>query len=229
MKNPTNPTSKTEFIALMAGLMAAVALAIDAVLPALDVMGTAIHTTEVADNQFIILSIFMGLGIGPLLFGPLSDALGRRPLVFVGFIIFIGASFICVFAQNLEMMLVGRVLQGVGLSAPRTMAIAIIRDKYNGDYMARIMSFVTVVFLLVPVIAPALGKFILDAYNWQMIFYAQLFFSVIIALWFYIRQPETISENHRKKFSFKEIAKGFPEVLKTISSMAYSLMWGFIT
>ncbi|GEQ86418.1 Bcr/CflA family drug resistance efflux transporter [Patiriisocius marinistellae] len=229
MQKPTNPTSQTEFIALMAALMAAVALAIDAVLPALDAIGVAINTTQVADNQFIILAIFMGLGIGPLLFGALSDALGRRPLVLVGFFIFIGASFICVFAQSLEVMIIGRVLQGVGLSAPRTMAIAIIRDKYSGDYMARIMSFVTVVFLLVPVIAPALGKFVMDAYNWQMIFYAQLFFCVIVGVWFYMRQPETLIEAHRKKFSFKEIAKGFPEVLKTKSSMAYTLIWGFVT
>ncbi|MGJ8666003.1 MAG: multidrug effflux MFS transporter [Patiriisocius sp.] len=229
MQKQINNKSQTEFIALMAALMATVALAIDAVLPALDLMGVAIHTTDVADNQFIILSIFMGLGIGPLIFGALSDSLGRRPLVFVGFIIFIAASFICVFAQSLEIMILGRVLQGIGLSAPRTMAIAIIRDKYSGDYMARIMSFVTVVFLLVPVIAPALGKFILDSYNWEMIFYAQLFVSLIVGVWFYFRQPETLSEVNRKKFSFKEIAKGFPQVLKTTSSMAYTLIWGFVT
>lgn len=229
MQKPTYATSQIEFIALMAALMAAVALAIDAVLPALGVIGTAIHTATVADNQFIILSIFMGLGVGPLIFGPMADALGRRPLVFVGFAIFIAASFICVYAQSLEIMVLGRVLQGIGLSAPRTMAIAIIRDKYSGDYMARIMSFVTVVFLLVPIIAPAFGKFILDVYNWQSIFYTQLLLAVIVSIWFYVRQPETLADKHRKKFSFKEIAKGFPEVLKTQSSMAYTLIWGFIT
>jgi DHA1 family bicyclomycin/chloramphenicol resistance-like MFS transporter len=85
----------------------------------------------------------------------------------MGFALFIAASFICVNATSLEVMVIGRILQGIGLSAPRTMSIAIIRDMYSGDYMARIMSFVTVVFILVPVIAPAMGKFILDYYNWH--------------------------------------------------------------
>ncbi|MGB5361872.1 MAG: MFS transporter, partial [Aureibaculum sp.] len=146
-----------EFIALMASLMSVVALAIDALLPALELIGFSIGTVEASDNQLIIIMIFLGLGVGPLLFGPISDSLGRKPIVYMGFAIFIVASFICVYADSLEMMVAGRILQGIGLSAPRTISIAMVRDSYSGDHMARIMSFITVVFLLVPIVAPAMG------------------------------------------------------------------------
>ena len=138
--------------------MSVVALAIDALLPALDVIGIAIGTTELADNQLLITMIFLGFGIGPMFFGPASDSFGRKPLIYIGFSIFIVASIICVFSQNMTVMIIGRILQGIGLSSPRILSIAIIRDKFSGDYMARMISFVTAVFLLVPIIAPALGK-----------------------------------------------------------------------
>ena len=154
--------------------MSVVALAIDALLPALDIIGLALGTSDPVANQLLITMIFLGLGIGPMLFGPISDSLGRKPMVYVGFMIFIIASIVCVQASSMELMIAGRILQGIGLSAPRTLAIAIVRDKFDGDYMARIMSFITVVFLLVPIIAPALGKWVLDAYNWQSIFYIQI-------------------------------------------------------
>ena len=118
--------SQFEFIALMASLMSIVALAIDALLPALDIIGHSIGTESNSENQLLIIMIFLGLGIGPLLFGPISDSLGRKPIVYVGFSIFIIASFICVNAQSIEVMVIGRILQGIGLSAPRTISIAIL-------------------------------------------------------------------------------------------------------
>ena len=190
-----------EFIALMASLMSVVALAIDALLPALELIGFSIGTVEASDNQLIIIMIFLGLGVGPLFFGPISDSLGRKPIVYMGFAIFIIASFICVYADSLEMMVAGRILQGIGLSAPRTISIAMVRDSYSGDHMARIMSFITVVFLLVPIVAPAMGKFVLDHYNWQGIFYIQLLFSLLVSFWFWKRQPETLALPNRIPFT----------------------------
>jgi len=137
--------SQFEFIALMAALMSIVALGIDALLPALDIIGIAIGSEQAADNQLLITMIFLGLGIGPLIFGPLSDSKGRKPMVFLGFAIFGIASMICIFADSVWVMVIGRILQGIGLSAPRTLAVSMVRDIYSGDYMARIMSFVTVV------------------------------------------------------------------------------------
>ncbi|MCB0474561.1 MAG: multidrug effflux MFS transporter [Flavobacteriaceae bacterium] len=227
MKNQT--TRQFEFIALMASLMSVVALAIDALLPALDLIGISIGTTEANDNQLIISMIFLGLGSGPLLFGPLSDSLGRKPIVYMGFAIFIIASFICVFSHSLEMMILGRILQGIGLSAPRTISIAMIRDTYSGDYMARIMSFVTVVFLLVPIMAPAMGKFILDHYNWQAIFYVQLAMSVLVSIWFWKRQKETLHEENRVRFSSHLFIDGLKEILNYRTTIGFTLISGFVT
>lgn len=212
----------------MAALMSVTALSIDALLPALDIIGAAINTTTPADNQLLIIMIFLGLGIGPLIFGPLSDATGRKPSVYIGFALFIVASFICVYAESLEVMIAGRILQGVGLSAPRTICIAIIRDLFDGDYMARIMSFVTVVFILIPIIAPALGKFIMDVYNWQAIFYVQAIISGVVALWFGLRQRETLKEENKIPFSKDRILNGFRETIRHKTTMGYTLISGFI-
>jgi len=218
-----------EFIALMASLMSVVALAIDALLPALELIGFSIGTVEASDNQLIIIMIFLGLGVGPLFFGPISDSLGRKPIVYMGFAIFIIASFICVFATSLEMMIAGRILQGIGLSAPRTISIAMVRDSYSGDYMARIMSFITVVFLLVPIVAPAMGKFVLDHYNWQVIFYIQLLFSLLVSLWFWKRQPETLPTERRIPFTRHIFLDGMKELIKYKSTLGFTLISGFIT
>lgn len=208
--------------------MSVTALAIDALLPALDIIGNAIGTKTPADNQLLVTMIFVGLGIGPLVFGPLSDATGRKPSVYLGFIIFIIASFICVSAETLEIMILGRILQGIGLSAPRTVCIAIIRDLFDGDYMARVMSFVTVVFLLIPIVAPAMGKFVLDHYDWTGIFYVQVLISIIVAIWFWLRQKETLTPANKIPFSFKRISNGFSETLKHKETMGYTLISGFV-
>ncbi|UZO80129.1 multidrug effflux MFS transporter [Aquimarina sp. ERC-38] len=217
-----------EFIALMASLMSITALCIDAVLPALSDMGKALGTTHPADEQLIITMIFLGMGIGPLAYGPISDSVGRKPVVYIGFLIFGVASLLCVYATNLQTMIIGRILQGIGLSAPRTMSIAMIRDKYSGDYMARIMSFVTVVFILVPIIAPTIGKGILEFSDWKGIFYGQLLISVFVSLWFWQRQAETLPTAYKTPLSFKRVRFGFKEVLKNKQAIGYTLITGFI-
>jgi len=221
--------SQFEFIALMAALMSIVALAIDALLPALDFIGISIGITQTIDNQLLITMIFLGLGLGPLLFGPISDSLGRKPIVYMGFSLFIIASLICVHSESLEMMIFGRILQGIGLSAPRTISIAMVRDTYSGDYMARIMSFITVVFILVPIIAPAMGKFVLDHYNWQAIFYIQLFFSIVVSCWFWLRQPETLALGKRVKFTSHIFIDGLKEIKKSKRTIGFTIISGFIT
>jgi len=221
--------SQFEFVALMASLMSIVALTIDALLPAMNQIGSDIGIHESTDNQLLITMIFLGLGFGQLLFGPISDSLGRKPIVFIGFAVFIIASFICIYATDLNTMIFGRILQGIGLSAPRTISIAMVRDSYSGDYMARIMSFITVVFILVPVIAPAMGKFVLDHYNWQAIFYIQLFFSILVSLWFWVRQPETLLASQRIKFTSRIFADGFKELMKFKRTIAFTIISGFIT
>ena len=218
-----------EFIALMASLMSVVALCIDAILPAISQIGLSIHNISGSSNQLLITMIFLGLGIGQLIFGPLSDSFGRKPIVYYGFSIFFIASIICVSAPSLEWMIIGRILQGIGLSAPRTVSISIIRDTYKGNYMAKVMSFVTTVFILIPVIAPLMGKFVLDHYNWKGIFYIQLLISVLVTIWFWRRQPETLKPEYKVKFTGTVFIDGLKELIHYKETIIFTIISGFIT
>ncbi|WP_082864318.1 multidrug effflux MFS transporter [Polaribacter atrinae] len=221
--------SESEFIIVMASLMSLVAFAIDALLPAVAEISKTIHIVDPKNNQLFITMIFLGIGFGQLISGPLSDSFGRKPIIYVGFTVFVLASFICLFSTNLEMMIVGRLLQGVGLSAPRTISIAMVRDRFSGNYMARVMSFITVIFLLIPVIAPALGKLLLDAYGWKSIFYSQLIVGVFIMLWVWKRQPETLVLEKRKKFKLALFVEGLKEFVKYKYAVIFTIFSGFIT
>tara|TARA_R110000751_G_scaffold289825_1_gene396118 strand:+ start:2351 stop:3559 length:1209 start_codon:yes stop_codon:yes gene_type:complete len=218
-----------EFVAIMASLMSIVALAIDALLPAMSTIGKSINSLDPTENQKFITMIFLGLGVGQLVFGPLSDSFGRKPIVYIGFVVFCVASAICVLAPNLEWMIIGRILQGVGLSAPRTISISMIRDSYKGDYMAKIMSFVTAFFILVPIVAPAMGKFFLDHYGWEAIFYMQLVATLVVGVWFWRRQPETLRPEYKIKFSSHVFMDGFRELLRHRETMAFTIVSGLIT
>lgn len=227
MQNP--PKIRLEFVTLMAFLMSIVALSIDALLPALPVIGEYLSVTDTNDNQLLITMIFLGLGSGQLIFGPLSDAFGRKPIVYAGFVLFIIATIICVTTKSFEMMIFGRVLQGVGLSASRTIAIAMIRDIYSGDYMAKVMSIVVMVFILVPVVAPALGQALLNFYDWKAIFYFNLLFGAVVIFWFWKRQPETLRPQYKIKFTGNLFINGAKEFVRHKRAVAFTLVSGFIT
>jgi DHA1 family bicyclomycin/chloramphenicol resistance-like MFS transporter len=221
--------SELEFIIVMASLMSLVALSIDALLPAISDISKTIHIVDPKNNQLFITMIFLGLGFGQLISGPLSDSFGRKPVIYVGFIIFALASLVCVFATSLEMMIVGRVLQGIGLSAPRTISIAMVRDRFSGNHMAKVMSFIVVIFILVPVVAPAIGKLMLDLYGWKSIFYSQLIFGFFTMIWVWKRQPETLKIAHRKKFKLSLFIEGTKEFLKHKNAVIFTFFSGFIT
>ncbi|MUU78433.1 multidrug effflux MFS transporter [Winogradskyella endarachnes] len=221
--------SQLEFVVLMAALMSIVALSIDAVLPALPKIGTYLSSVNETENQKLITTIFLGLGFGQLIFGPLSDSFGRKPMVYLGFGVFVVASLICITTKNFEMMLLGRILQGVGLSSPRTMSIAIVRDSYSGDHMAKILSIVTMTFILVPVIAPMLGQFLLHHFGWHSIFSVNLAFGALIMLWFWKRQPETLQEQHRKTYHLSIFKTGTLTFFRIKSAVIYTILSGLIT
>lgn len=224
-----NPPVKLEFILLMASLMSIVALAIDAILPAMSAIGISVNSLDTGNNQLLITMIFLGLGFGQLLFGPLSDSFGRKPIVYIGFTVFAVGSIVCVLSHSLELMVVGRIIQGIGLAAPRTIAIAVIRDMFKGDYMAKIMSFVTTFFILVPVIAPVMGKFILNHYDWTGIFYVQLIMALAVAIWFWKRQPETLKPEYKIKFTKHVFIDGLKELLKHKETIGFTIISGFIS
>ena len=223
------PQNQLEFITLMAALMASVALSLDALLPALDIIGQAVGNTDPVKNQWLVSIFFLGVGTGPLLFGPISDSIGRKPVVYIGFALFVVASVLCVNSGSLGWMIFGRYLQGAALSAPRTVSIAMIRDKFSGDFMARIMSFVTAIFILIPVVAPALGKTILDTFGWKAIFHFQVVFGIAVGIWFWLRQPETLPLRNRKTFRPIILLSGFKEVFQYRRTVIFTLIWGLIT
>jgi len=221
--------SEFEFIVIMAALMSLVSLAIDALLPAMTNIGATIGITDATNNQLLITMIFLGLGFGQLISGPLSDSYGRKPIIYIGFIVFAFASLICVFSTSLEMMIVGRIAQGIGLSAPRTISIAMIRDRFSGNYMAKVMSFVVAIFILVPVVAPALGKIMLDLYGWQSIFYSQLLFGLAVMLWLWKRQPETLKKENKRDFKLSLLVAGLKEFIKHKNAVVFTFFSGCIT
>ncbi|MDG1475535.1 MAG: multidrug effflux MFS transporter [Vicingaceae bacterium] len=224
-----NPIGFKEFVALMAMMIALTALSIDAMLPALTNIGADLGVIEPNDNQLIISILFLGLAIGQLFYGPMSDNIGRKPAVYIGLTIFALGCITSMLAENLTTMLIGRCLQGIGLSGPRVVTVAIIRDLYKGDRMAQVMSFVMAVFIAVPALAPALGQGVLLIANWQMIFVVLLSLGVIAFIWFYLRQEETLVKENRIKFSFANLGNALKEISTIRSTIAYTLAAGFIS
>jgi DHA1 family bicyclomycin/chloramphenicol resistance-like MFS transporter len=224
-----HPPLKIEFIAIMALLMSLVALSIDGILPALAIIGTDLAVTDNKDHQQLITMIFLGLGFGQLIFGPISDSYGRKPIIYIGFLVFAIASIICVNTDSFEVLIAGRVLQGIGLASPRTLSIAMVRDSYQGDYMAKVMSFIVMIFILIPIIAPTLGQFLMLTYNWQAIFNVQLLLGTLVIFWFWKRQPETLPFSKRTAFKSAVLISGFKEFFNHKQAIAFTLISGFIT
>lgn len=215
-------------IPLLALMMSFVAFSIDAILPALGLIGTDLNVINPNDNQQIITSIFLGLAIGQLLYGPLSDSIGRKKTIFIGFGFFFLGSILCLMADNMSLMYFGRVLQGFGLSANRIVCIALIRDVYKSEEMAKVMSFIMTVFIIVPTLAPTLGQVILNFSTWKMIFISLLVFTTIVTAWFAIKQEETLTEDKRKTFSFKRTKNAVVEIFSNKQSFNYMIISGLI-
>ncbi|MBL4576330.1 MAG: multidrug effflux MFS transporter, partial [Opitutaceae bacterium] len=229
IKSENSVLSFGEFVALMAFMMALVALSIDAILPALPDMGRDLQVAEPNDSQLVISLLFLGLAFGQIFYGPLSDSAGRKPAVYLGFLIYIIGCFISGFSDSLPVMLVGRFFQGFGLAGPRVVSIALIRDQYSGREMARVMSFVMVLFILVPTLAPALGQGILMVADWRAIFCVFLVLGLAIVAWFSVRQKETLLPEDRRPFSLKGIRSVFGEVLRNRTAMRYTVATGFVS
>ena len=217
-----------EFVPLIALLMSLVALAIDAMLPALPAIGHDLGAPRPNDAQFVITSLFLGLGLGQMLFGPLSDRIGRKPAIHVGLVLFMAGCLVSIFASTFEAMIAGRVLQGIGVAGPRIVTVALVRDQYEGRRMARLMSFTMAVFILVPTVAPALGQGILWLGGWRAIFTTFFAIAAVAFAWFALRQPETLPGARRRPFSPRVIGQGVLEVLRIRAALGYTLATGFV-
>ena len=221
------PLRTGEFIPLVALLFSLVALSIDGMLPALPELGHDLGVVRPNDVQYVITSLFLGLGLGQVFFGPLSDRIGRKPAIYTGLVVFMAGCVVSVLAPTFEVMIAGRVLQGIGVAGPRIVTVALVRDQYAGRPMARIMSFAMAVFILVPAIAPALGLAILRIAGWREIFVAFFLIAAIAFAWFLARQPETLPPSRRRPLSARAIARAVREILRTRSAVCYTVATGF--
>ena len=216
-----------EFIPLVALLFSLVALSIDAMLPALPELGRDLGAARPNDVQYVITSLFLGLGVGQVFFGPLSDRIGRKPAIYAGLAIFMAGCVVSVYAPTFEVMIAGRVLQGIGVAAPRIVTVALVRDQYEGRSMARIMSFAMAVFILVPAVAPALGLAVLRFVGWRMIFVAFFFIAAIAFAWLFVRQPETLPTTRRRPLSPRAIGRAVWGIFRTRAAVGYTVATGF--
>lgn len=223
---------RNEFVALMAMMFATIAFSIDAMLPALDEIALELSPTDPTLAALIMTSFFLGMGTGTFVAGPLSDAFGRRNLMFVGATLYCSAAAIAWMSNSLEMMLAARFVQGIGASGPRVVCIAIIRDLYSGREMARILSIVMMIFTLVPAFAPALGFVIIHLAGWRAIFAAFIAFSVISALWLGFRLPETLPVENRRPVSFpliiNAVGEMFSHPIVRLSILVQTLMMAML-
>ncbi|MGJ8527687.1 multidrug effflux MFS transporter [Maritalea sp.] len=216
-----NPkTNKVEFIILIALLMALNAVAIDIMLPALPIIGAELGAASANDQQFVLTLYLAGFGISQLFYGPLSDSIGRRPTVFIGIVLFMIPVAAAPWAPDFTWLLALRFIQGLGAGASRVIAMAIVRDSFEGRAMAQIMSFIMMIFMAMPIIAPSLGQAIILVTTWHFTFLFMAMMAIITLTWAYFRLPETLPDAQRSPFSFKPIMRNFGLVLRTKYSIA---------
>src|SRR6187549_705083 len=174
----------------MAGLMALNAMAIDAMVPALPAIGEALRVTAENDRQLVVSSYFFGFGTTQLIYGPLSDRYGRRPVLIFCLVLYVVFGLACAVASTFPLLLAARIAQGASAAATRVLIVSIVRDRFEGAAMARLMSLVFVVFLLMPVVAPTFGQLTLLVASWRWIFFGLSGFGAIMLVWTLIRLPE---------------------------------------
>ncbi len=215
-----------EFIPLIALLISLVALSTDAMLPALPAIAHDLGASGSNDAQFVVTALFLGLGLGQMVFGPLSDSIGRKPAIHTGLALYMTGCLMSVFAPTFDVMIAGRVLQGFGVAGPRVVTVALVRDQYEGRQMARLMSFAMAVFILVPTVAPALGQGILWLGDWSAIFATFFAIAAVAFTWVALRQPETLPAARRRPLSPRAIGGGVLEVLRIRAARGYTVATG---
>ena len=212
-----------EFVVLMASLMALNAFAIDAMVPALPAIGEALNVLDDNERQLVVSSYVFGFGTTQLLYGPLSDRFGRKPVLLVSLVLYIGFALLSAIAASFSLLLAARASQGAAAAATRVLVVSIVRDRFEGAAMARLMSLVFLVFLVIPVIAPAFGQVVLLFASWRWIFLGLAIFAAVIFIWSLVRLPETLHPEARRPLSARAIWDGTRETLTNGQSLGYTL------
>ena len=222
--------SRAEFIALLAMLFAMVAFSIDAMLPALPEIGAELSPDAPNRAQLVLTFFVVGLGLGTFIMGPISDAMGRKPVILAATGLYLAGAALASLAQTLELMLLARMLQGLGASGPRVVGMAVIRDLFSGREMARITSFVMMIFVLFPAVAPLIGVGIIALSGWRGVFVAFVIFGAIGAGWMQLRLTETLEPDKRRPFRpntlFAAAREVFSEPIVRLAMAVLTLFFG---
>lgn len=226
-QNPDFHMSRFEFVALIAVMFATIAFSIDAMLPAIPEIAKELSPAKAERAPLILTSFVLGMGIGTFIAGPLSDTFGRRRIIYLGVALYVVAAAVAWASSSLEVMLVARLVQGLGAAAPRIVSVAVVRDLFSGRDMAKITSIVMMVFTLIPAFAPLLGSFIIAGLGWRGIFIAFILFALLTVLWMGLRLPETLPPENRRPFRAKQMFASVREIFAhpsvRISIMVQSL------
>jgi DHA1 family bicyclomycin/chloramphenicol resistance-like MFS transporter len=212
-----------QFVALVAALMAVNALAVDSMLPALPAIGQSLGIAKGNQQQWIVTSYLLGFGAAQILYGTLADRFGRKSILLLGLGIYVASSIAATFAPSLEVLIIVRVIQGIGSAATRVLAVSIVRDCYSGSQMARVMSLSFIVFLAVPIIAPSLGQLIMLIGPWRWIFGALALFAAAVLVWVAVRLPETLHPEDRRPISIRGVLGAYRMTLCNRIAVGYML------
>lgn len=228
MTTPPTKSPSREFIIIMAMMISMVALSIDIVLPAMGIIAADLKLPDANDVQLVLTVFFVGFATGQVFVGPLADTLGRKPVIVGSFSLFFIGCLLAAWSPSFEVLLLGRLTQGLGISGPRIISNAVVRDLYAGRAMAKVMSIIMMLFILVPMLAPALGQAVIFVLPWRWIFVFLLLIGSTAVTWFALRQPETLAPENRRPFNAKAIFKGIRTVLTNRAALGFTLAMGFI-
>ncbi|MEM6464066.1 MAG: multidrug effflux MFS transporter [Pseudomonadota bacterium] len=213
----------SEFIVLIALLSSIIALSIDIMLPALPQIGASFAITQDNDRQAVIFVFMLGFGLAQILFGPLSDRFGRKAILIPAVLFYAVAAIADAFVESYSALLLMRLAQGVGAAAVRIIVNAIVRDCFGGRDMARVMSYTFTIFMIVPIVAPAIGQLIISFLSWEWIFIFLGVAGLLLALWSGARLKETLPVDERLPLSFSAIGNAFREIVTNRLAMGYTL------
>jgi DHA1 family bicyclomycin/chloramphenicol resistance-like MFS transporter len=212
-----------ETVALLAGLMALNAFAIDAMIPALPDIGSELGVGTENRRQLVVIAYFLGFGVGQIFWGPLADRFGRKPILAVGVALYAGFGLLCGIAGTFELLIAGRIAMGASAAVTRVLVTAMVRDLFEGEEMARVMSLVFMVFMLVPMLAPNIGQAILLLADWRAIFLVLAGYGTAMWLWSAFRLPETLHPEFRRALNAGEIWAGVKYAASDRLSIGYTL------
>ncbi|WP_299172265.1 multidrug effflux MFS transporter [uncultured Brevundimonas sp.] len=230
---PSAPAKKdlgfVEFVCLIALMMALNALAIDSMLPALPHIGADLGVENENSRQWVVTAYLLGFGGAQLIYGPLADRFGRKPVLLFGVGVYVVFSLLATLAPTFDMLILARIGQGLGSACTRVLAVSIVRDRYEGRTMARVMSFSFLVFLGVPILAPSIGQLIMLVGPWRWIFAGLGLIGVGLIVWASLRLPETLKPEDRLPIQARRLASAYKTALTDRTAVGYMLAMTAIT